>query len=53
MKAPGTAAGRNARGLRFNGPGEVRLAADGGEATYAALPPDPYPILPDAGAGWR
>ena len=41
------------RSLRFDGPGDVRLAADGEETTHAALPPDPYPILPDAGAGWR
>ena len=35
------------RGVRFNRPGEVRLAANTGETTYVVFPPDPNAVLPD------
>ena len=35
------------RGVHFDGPGEVRLAANTGETTYVVFPPDPNAVLPD------
>ena len=35
------------RGLHFDGPGELRLAANSGETTYVVFPPDPNAALPD------
>ena len=47
------AADRDARaalaehGVRFDGPGEVRLAANTEETTYVVFPPDPNAAVPD------
>ena len=47
------AADRDARaalaehGVRFDGPGEVRLAANSEETTYVVFPPDPNAAVPD------
>ena len=36
-----------ARGVHFNGPGEVRLAANSEETTYVVFPPAPNASVPD------
>ncbi len=36
-----------ARGVHFNGPGELRLAANSGETTYVVFPPAPNASVPD------
>ena len=35
------------RGVHFDGPGEVRLAANTEETTHVVFPPDPNSVLPD------
>ena len=35
------------RGVHFDGPGEVRLAANSEETTYVVFPPDPNAAVPD------
>ena len=35
------------RGVHFDGPGEVRLAANSEETTYVVFPPDPNASVPD------
>ena len=35
------------RGVHFDGPGEVRLAADTGDTVHVVFPPDPNAAVPD------
>ena len=39
------------RGVHFDGPGEVRLAANSEETTYVVFPPDPNAAVPDDALG--
>ena len=44
---PRRAGGAGRAGVRFNGPGEVRLAANSEETTYVVFPPAPNASVPD------